>query len=165
MRQDNANVVHLVSLLSKSGPFLGVLDGEVNLAELEGSLEPNEFCRSLGVPPPQPDAVHLVYECAGLSTIQACSLLWERCGASAAANLERARKMRESCHERCHRRHCQDARKRHRPSECRQNEHCCKHHGNGQERNNFALQNHDVKLVNQASRIWLFWSVREVDFR
>jgi len=66
-------VAHLVSLLSKSAPFLGVLDGEVNLAELEGSLEPNEFYRSLGVPPPQPDAVHLVYEYAGLSTIQAYS--------------------------------------------------------------------------------------------
>ena len=68
-RQDNAHVVQLVRLLA-SAPFLGIL-GEVNLAELEGNLEPNEFYRELGVAPPKPDAIWVVYEYAGLSTIQA----------------------------------------------------------------------------------------------
>jgi serine/threonine protein kinase len=45
--------------------------GEVNLAELEGSMEPNEFYRALGVAPPKPGAVWVVYEYAGLSTVQA----------------------------------------------------------------------------------------------
>lgn len=66
-RQDNANIVQLVKLLSKS-PFLGIL-GEVNLAELDGNMEPNEFYRALGVAPPTPDAVWVVYEYAGLSTL------------------------------------------------------------------------------------------------
>jgi serine/threonine protein kinase len=47
--------------------------GEVNLAELEDTLEPNEFYRALGVPPPKPRSVWVVYEYAGLSTIQAYS--------------------------------------------------------------------------------------------
>ena len=34
-------------------------------------MEPNEFYRALGVPPPKPGAVWVVYEYAGLSTIQA----------------------------------------------------------------------------------------------
>ena len=68
-RQDNAHVVKLVQLLA-SAPFLGIL-GEVNLAELEGNLEPNEFFRELGVAPPKPEAIWVVYEYAGLSTVQA----------------------------------------------------------------------------------------------
>ena len=68
-RQDHTNVVKLVGLL-RSKPYLGLL-GEVNLAELDGNLEPNEFYRALRVPPPKPDAVWLVYEYAGLSTVQA----------------------------------------------------------------------------------------------
>lgn len=69
LRRDCANVAQLVKLSSGS-PFLAIL-GEVNLAELEGSMEPNEFYRALGVPPPKPGAVWVVYEYAGLSTIQA----------------------------------------------------------------------------------------------
>lgn len=34
-------------------------------------MEPNEFYRAMGVPPPKPGAVWVVYEYAGLSTIQA----------------------------------------------------------------------------------------------
>ncbi|KAL7571000.1 hypothetical protein ACA910_002622, partial [Epithemia clementina (nom. ined.)] len=68
-RQDHANVAKLVRLL-QAKHYLGLL-GEVNLAELEGNMEPNEFYRALRVPPPKPDAVWLVYEYAGLSTIQA----------------------------------------------------------------------------------------------
>jgi serine/threonine protein kinase len=72
LRQDNAHLTTLIKLLNKT-PYLGVL-GEVNLAELEGAMEPNEFYRSLGVPPPKPDAVWIVYEYAGLSTLQAYSV-------------------------------------------------------------------------------------------
>jgi hypothetical protein len=68
-RQDNANLALLTKLLGQSS-FLGIL-GEVNLAELDGNLAPNEFYRALGVPPPKEGAVWVVYEYAGLSTIQA----------------------------------------------------------------------------------------------
>jgi hypothetical protein len=67
VRQDNANLAQLVKLLSQS-KFLGIF-GEVNLAELEGELAPNEFYRALGVPPPKPDAVWVVYEYAGFTTV------------------------------------------------------------------------------------------------
>jgi hypothetical protein len=66
-RQDNAHLAQLVKLLSQS-KFLGIF-GEVNLAELDGELAPNEFYRALGVPPPKPDAVWVVYEYAGFTTI------------------------------------------------------------------------------------------------
>lgn len=66
-RKDQANIARLVSLLSKA-PFVGIL-GEANLAELE-DMEPNEFYRALGVPPPKPDAIWLLYEYAGLSSLQ-----------------------------------------------------------------------------------------------
>jgi len=65
-RQDNANLVKLVSLLSET-PYLGIL-GEVNLAELEDDMDPNEWYRALGVPGPKPGSVWVVYEYAGLST-------------------------------------------------------------------------------------------------
>lgn len=45
--------------------------GEVNLAEIEGNMEPNEFYRELGVRPPVPGAVWVVFEYAGLSNVQA----------------------------------------------------------------------------------------------
>jgi hypothetical protein len=67
VRRDNANLAQLVKLLSQS-KFLGIF-GEVNLAELEGELAPNEFYRALGVPPPKPDAVWVVYEYAGFTTV------------------------------------------------------------------------------------------------
>jgi len=72
LRRDCANVAKLVKLSRDESPFLTIL-GEVNLAELEGSMEPNEFYRALGVPPPKPGAVWVVYEYAGLSTVQAYS--------------------------------------------------------------------------------------------
>jgi len=67
-RTDNQNVVMLCQKLIKS-PYLGIL-GEVNLAELEGNMEPNEFYRALGVPPPKPNAIWIVYEYAGLTSLQ-----------------------------------------------------------------------------------------------
>ena len=50
---------------------LGIL-GEVNLAEmldLEDGMDPNDFYRALGVPPPKPDAIWIVYEYQGLNTL------------------------------------------------------------------------------------------------
>ena len=70
-RRDCANVAKLVRSAVQS-PFLTIL-GEVNLAELEGDMEPNDFYRALGVPPPKAGAVWVVYEYAGLSTLQAYS--------------------------------------------------------------------------------------------
>jgi len=66
-RQDNTNIAQLIKQLGQT-PFLGIL-GEVNLAELDGNLEPNEFYRALGVPPPKQGAVWVVYEYAGLTTL------------------------------------------------------------------------------------------------
>jgi hypothetical protein len=66
-RKDNANLSQLVKLLSQSN-CLGIF-GEVNLAELDGEMQPNDFYRALGVPPPKPDAVWVVYEYAGFTTI------------------------------------------------------------------------------------------------
>lgn len=54
-RKDDRNVANLVQQLNKA-PFLGIL-GEVNLAELEGEMDSNEFYRALGVPPPKPEAI------------------------------------------------------------------------------------------------------------
>jgi serine/threonine protein kinase len=67
MRKDDANVADLLQRLSKA-PFLGIL-GEVNLAELEEDMDPNDFYRALGVPPPKTEAVWIVYEYAGLNTV------------------------------------------------------------------------------------------------
>lgn len=64
-REDTNNVARLLRLLRDS-PWLGIL-GECNLAELD-DMDPNEFYRALGVPPPKPDAIWLIYEYAGLST-------------------------------------------------------------------------------------------------
>jgi serine/threonine protein kinase len=69
-REDNSNLCSLVGWLSKA-PFLGIL-GEVNLAELE-DMTPNDFYQALGVPPPKPNAVWLVFEYAGLTSFQAYS--------------------------------------------------------------------------------------------
>lgn len=71
-KQDNEHLVVLSQKL-RDAPFLGVL-GEVNLAELEGEMDPNEFYRALGVPPPKPEAVWLVYEYAGLNTVSSCAI-------------------------------------------------------------------------------------------
>ena len=66
-RKDDSYVSTLLKKLSKT-PFLGIL-GEVNLAELEDEMDPNDFYRALGVPPPSTDAVWVVYEYAGLNTV------------------------------------------------------------------------------------------------
>lgn len=66
-RKDDLHVCTLSKELLKS-PFLGIL-GEVNLAELEDEMDPNDFYRALGVTPPKPGAVWLVYEYAGLTSL------------------------------------------------------------------------------------------------
>jgi serine/threonine protein kinase len=71
-REDNDNLGVLARRLSKA-PFLGIF-GEVNLAELDGDMDPNDFYRALGVPPPKPEAVWVVYEYAGLNTISSYSI-------------------------------------------------------------------------------------------
>jgi hypothetical protein len=66
-RKDDSYVGELLSYL-RSANFVGSF-GEVNLAELEGEMEPNDFYRALGVPPPKPEAVWIVYEYVGLNTV------------------------------------------------------------------------------------------------
>ncbi|KAG7362906.1 hypothetical protein IV203_026266 [Nitzschia inconspicua] len=66
-RKDDSNVGDLLKRLSRA-PYLGIL-GEVNLAELEEDMDPNDFYRALGVPPPKAEAVWIVYEYAGLTTL------------------------------------------------------------------------------------------------
>ena len=71
LRQDDNNVARLIKKLQKA-PFLGII-GEVNLAELEGEMDPNEFYRAMGVTPPKPGSIWVVYEYAGLTSLQAYS--------------------------------------------------------------------------------------------
>mmetsp|Transcript_19926 Transcript_19926/g.43313 ORF Transcript_19926/g.43313 Transcript_19926/m.43313 type:complete len:551 (+) Transcript_19926:119-1771(+) len=66
-RTDDKHVGDLLQALT-TAPCLGIL-GEVNLAELEDEMDPNEFYRALGVPPPKSGAVWIVYEYMGLNTI------------------------------------------------------------------------------------------------
>jgi serine/threonine protein kinase len=79
-REDDANIGVLLRAL-KQAPFLGII-GEVNLEELEGEMDANEFYGALGVPPPKPGAVWLVYEYAGLNTISSyagpAEIKWSR---------------------------------------------------------------------------------------
>lgn len=67
-RQDELNLCSMMKEIGRT-PFLGIL-GEVNLAELEDEMDPNEFYRALGVVPPKPGAVWLVYEYAGLTSLE-----------------------------------------------------------------------------------------------
>mmetsp|Transcript_8522 Transcript_8522/g.17769 ORF Transcript_8522/g.17769 Transcript_8522/m.17769 type:complete len:542 (+) Transcript_8522:118-1743(+) len=66
-RTDDAHVADLLQEL-KTAPYLGNL-GEVNLAELEGEMDPNDFYRALGVPPPKAGAIWIVYEYQGLNSL------------------------------------------------------------------------------------------------
>jgi len=66
-RTDDAHVSDLLQELL-SAPYLGIL-GEVNLAEMDGEMDPNDFYRALGVPPPKPGAIWIVYEYQGLNTL------------------------------------------------------------------------------------------------
>ena len=70
--QDTRNVCELSRRVLKA-PFLGIF-GEVDLAELDGEMDPNDFYRALGVAPPKPEAVWIVYEYAGLNTVSSYSV-------------------------------------------------------------------------------------------
>jgi hypothetical protein len=73
-RVDNSHVASLLQWL-QSDPFVGIL-GEVNLAELDDEdMDANDFYRALGVPPPKSGAVWVVYEYAGLSSVQSFASL------------------------------------------------------------------------------------------
>ena len=66
-RKDDLNLCSMSKQLLKTS-FLGIL-GEVNLAELEDELDPNDFYRALGVYPPKAGAIWIVYEYAGLTSL------------------------------------------------------------------------------------------------
>jgi hypothetical protein len=72
-RTDDAHVSDLLQEL-RSAPYLGIL-GEVNLAELDEEMDPNDFYRALGVPPPKRGAIWIVYEYQGLSTLSSYTAL------------------------------------------------------------------------------------------
>lgn len=67
-REDN-NYVQRLLLLLQDAPYVGII-GECNLAELD-DMDANEFYRAMSVAPPKPDAVWIVYEYPGMSSIQA----------------------------------------------------------------------------------------------
>ena len=76
-RKDDISLMQLMGVLSgkkQSLPFVGIL-GRLNLAEYENdpNLDPNEWYRALGVPPPKPNSIWIVYEYAGLSTLKSYS--------------------------------------------------------------------------------------------
>lgn len=71
--EDDVNVIKLLELLGNAkseAPYVGIL-GELNIADLEedDDFDPNEWYRALGVSPPKPDSIWIVYEYAGLSTL------------------------------------------------------------------------------------------------
>eukprot|EP00536_Pseudo-nitzschia_multiseries_P008078 jgi/Psemu1/296793/fgenesh1_pm.199_\ len=66
-RTDDKHVSDLLQELT-TAPYVGIL-GEVNLAELEGEMDPNDFYRALGVASPKPGAIWIVFEYAGLNTL------------------------------------------------------------------------------------------------
>eukprot|EP00594_Rhizosolenia_setigera_P010474 CAMPEP_0178973870 /NCGR_PEP_ID=MMETSP0789-20121207/22025_1 /TAXON_ID=3005 /ORGANISM="Rhizosolenia setigera, Strain CCMP 1694" /LENGTH=557 /DNA_ID=CAMNT_0020661909 /DNA_START=32 /DNA_END=1701 /DNA_ORIENTATION=+ len=67
-KEDDNNLTKLMDILNsrkESSPFVGIL-GRLNIDDLD--LEPNEWYRALGVPPPKFNSVWIVYEYAGLGT-------------------------------------------------------------------------------------------------
>ena len=77
----------LLRTINTAAPYLGIV-GEVNLSDMldndndtnygsagaSTGFSYNDFYRSLGVAPPNSDAIWIVYEYAGLSTIQSYSV-------------------------------------------------------------------------------------------
>jgi len=70
MRKDNANVAKLLSKLSTGAPYVGML-GQISVQDVLQEVDANEFYRALSVPPPKPAAMWVVYEYAGLNSLQA----------------------------------------------------------------------------------------------
>ena len=71
-KEDDENLLKWMEVLSTKGtPYIGVL-GELNLLEFFEDTESNaknEWYNALGVKPPQPGSLWLVYEYVGLSTM------------------------------------------------------------------------------------------------
>eukprot|EP00978_Attheya_sp_CCMP212_P001529 scaffold3150_cov51-Attheya_sp.AAC.21 len=72
-RDDDTNLLQLMTLLkekSKETSFVSIL-GELNLSEMldDEGMDPNEWYRAMGVPPPKPGSIWIVYEYTGLSTL------------------------------------------------------------------------------------------------
>eukprot|EP00549_Striatella_unipunctata_P026002 CAMPEP_0118682616 /NCGR_PEP_ID=MMETSP0800-20121206/5579_1 /TAXON_ID=210618 ORGANISM="Striatella unipunctata, Strain CCMP2910" /NCGR_SAMPLE_ID=MMETSP0800 /ASSEMBLY_ACC=CAM_ASM_000638 /LENGTH=429 /DNA_ID=CAMNT_0006579015 /DNA_START=368 /DNA_END=1654 /DNA_ORIENTATION=+ len=66
--RDDAVMVSLTQMLAKL-PFTGIL-GELNIDELdEDDLDPTDWYRGLGVKPPKPGSIWIVYEYVGLTTL------------------------------------------------------------------------------------------------
>lgn len=70
--QDDENLIKWMEILEKKNvPYIGVL-GELNFVEffenLNGNVR-NEWFQALGVKPPEPTSLWIVYEYAGLSTL------------------------------------------------------------------------------------------------
>ena len=76
-RKDDNHLVQLMETLTNKKniiPIVGIL-GRLNLSQYESDpdLDPNEWYRALGVPPPKQNSIWIVYEYAGLSTLGAYS--------------------------------------------------------------------------------------------
>lgn len=83
-REDDSTVQSIASLFEKKkAPFVGIFGG-LNLSDFEDDdmFDPNEWYRFLGVKPPKPGSIWVVYEYAGLNTLD---------GYAQPASLRRAR--------------------------------------------------------------------------
>ena len=70
-KEDDASLVSFCELLSKKKvPFVGILGG-LNISDFEDDdmFDPNEWYRFLGVKPPLPGSIWIVYEYSGLNTL------------------------------------------------------------------------------------------------
>ena len=69
--EDDTSIVAFCELISKKKvPFVGILGG-LNISDFEDDdmFDPNEWYRFLGVKPPLPGSIWVVYEYAGLNTL------------------------------------------------------------------------------------------------
>eukprot|EP00584_Thalassiosira_punctigera_P021713 CAMPEP_0172569156 /NCGR_PEP_ID=MMETSP1067-20121228/122429_1 /TAXON_ID=265564 ORGANISM="Thalassiosira punctigera, Strain Tpunct2005C2" /NCGR_SAMPLE_ID=MMETSP1067 /ASSEMBLY_ACC=CAM_ASM_000444 /LENGTH=527 /DNA_ID=CAMNT_0013360929 /DNA_START=396 /DNA_END=1975 /DNA_ORIENTATION=- len=68
--KDDENLITLLELLSSQKSSFSALLGEMNLMDYfdDETTDPNEWYKSLGVKPPQPGSVWLVYDYHGLNT-------------------------------------------------------------------------------------------------
>ena len=68
--KDDENLITLLELLSSQKAQFAALLGEMNLNDYydDETTNPNDWYKSLGVKPPQPGSVWLVFDYQGLST-------------------------------------------------------------------------------------------------
>lgn len=70
-REDDLNLANICEILQKkSAPFVGII-GTLNLSDFEEDdfFDPNEWYRFMGVSPPKPGSIWVVYDYAGLNTL------------------------------------------------------------------------------------------------